>query len=300
MAEWLEAYPGDFSTQEARRLIAKFYASASQRTHLAHVAADIAIALQKLHEVGDLDESWSVARQRKSKTEVPSLAVSTGSPDLQARSTSYALDRDNSDMRSTYSGLDETTVEAIRASEKLESPRAMSPASASAGLAHSSQVHSRRQSTGSRFSWLSPGDSASDGQTRNGNSMSRTATMTTNPSLVRVDTNTSRQTRPSTDGSRSISEIDSLEGKVFQKPLTLFYELSDLAIAVELCREEWQLFSAIRVSAVMRSQTRAYRHSDSHGTASDKCWVVRRKRQQACPPGISTPYLHGEFELVPL
>jgi hypothetical protein len=249
MAEWLEAYPGDFATQEARGLIAKFYASASQRTHLAHVAADIAIALQKLHEASDLDESWSITRPRKPKAEVPSLAISTQSPDLQASSTSFAGDRDNSDLRSTYSGLDETTVEAIRASEKLESPRAMSPASTSGGLGPSSQVHSRRQSTGSRFSWLSPGDPASDGHNVYGSAMTRTATMTTNPSLFRVDTNASRHTRPSTDGSRSISEIDSLEGKVFQKPLALFYELSDLAIAVELCREEWQLFSAIRVSA---------------------------------------------------
>jgi hypothetical protein len=232
MAEWLEAYPGDFATQEARGLIAKFYASASQRTHLAHVAADIAIALQKLHEASDLDESWSITRPRKPKAEVPSLAISTQSPDLQASSTSFAGDRDNSDLRSTYSGLDETTVEAIRASEKLESPRAMSPASTSGGLGPSSQV-----------------DPASDGHNVYGSAMTRTATMTTNPSLFRVDTNASRHTRPSTDGSRSISEIDSLEGKVFQKPLALFYELSDLAIAVELCREEWQLFSAIRVSA---------------------------------------------------
>lgn len=238
--------------------------------HLAHVAAEIAIALQKLHECEDLDESWSLTRQRKPKAEVSSLGIPDESPDLQ---TSVTSDRDNSDIRSTYSGLDETTLEAIRASETLGSPPATSPISTSGGpgpQALSSQTHSRRQSTGSKFSWLSPGDSTSDGYVANGHAISRTATMATNPSLFRVDTNASRPTRPSTDGSRSISEIDSLEGKVFQKPLALFYELSDLAIAVELCREEWQLFSTIRVSVRGHPQTRSHREGISHGTASDK------------------------------
>lgn len=247
MAEWLEAYPGDFAMPEAKDLIIRFYASANQQSHLAHVAADIATALQSIHSVTDLDESWSVGTvQSKGKTAVPALALPEQSPDTQASATSHTAE--NSDIQSAYSDLDETTLEAIMASSKLESSRGVSPVAGSA-FEPSSQSHSRRQSTGSKFSLLSPAESTpSDGVMVNGSTMTRTATTTTNPSLHRVDTNASRQTRPSSDASRSISEMDSLEGKVFQKPLALFYELSDLAIAIELCRKEWQVFSAIRVS----------------------------------------------------
>lgn len=246
MAEWLEVYPGDFANPEARNLVVNFYASASQQSHLAHVAADIAIALQTIHHATDLDESWSVAAIRaRAERSVPPIAI-PDSPDPPASSTSHA--GGSSDLHSAYSDLDETTLEAIMASQKLESPREMSPRTAQSDFEPSSQGHSRRQSTGSKFSLLSPpGSSPSDGVIVNGSTMTRTATMTTNASLHRVDTNASRQTRPSSDVSRSISEIDSVEGKIFQKPLALFYELSDLAIAVELCREEWRVFSAIRV-----------------------------------------------------
>jgi hypothetical protein len=246
MAEWLEVYPGDFAVPDARNLVIRFYASANQQSHLAHVAADIAIALQSIHDVNDLDESWSLAAVRaKTAPAVPSSRPE--SPNPHASAISHASE--NSDIQSAYSDLDETTLEAIMASQKLESPREMSPNTAQSDFEPSSQGHSRRQSTGSRVSLLSPtGSSPSDGVIVNGSTMTRTATMTTNPSLHRVDTNASRQTRPSSDVSRSISELDSVEGKIFQKPLALFYELSDLAIAVELCREEWQIFSAIRVS----------------------------------------------------
>lgn len=253
MAEWLEVYPGDFAHPEARSLAVRFYASASQQSHLAHVAADIAIALQKIQQAIDLDESWSVAALRAKAERNASSTALLDSPDVQTSATHAA---ESSDIHSVYSDLDETTLEAIMASQKLESPRQMSPVTAQSDFEPSSQGHSRRQSTGSKSSMLSPpGSSPSDGVIVSGSTMTRTTTMTTNPSLHRVDTNASRQTRPSSDVSRSISEMDSVEGKIFQKPLALFYELSDLAIAVELCREEWRVFSAIRVSRAGSCQT---------------------------------------------
>jgi hypothetical protein len=260
MAEWLETYPGDFATPEAKRLVMSFYASASQHAHLAHLAADVAIALQSIRDVSDLDLSWSIEGvQAKRKSTMQLLSMSRRSSEHQTEDLDDpVIVRQNSDVRSSYSDLDETTLEAIRASRKME----LSP-DTSAGEYNDSAPMSRQvsksQSTNpgneSKYSLISPIESGSnDMHIVNGSMRSRANTITTDQSLHRIDTNASRQTRPSSDTSRSISEIDSLEGKIFQKPLTLFYELSDLAIAIELCRDEWQLYSAIRVSFIRLDQ----------------------------------------------
>ncbi|KAJ9121396.1 hypothetical protein QFC24_004734 [Naganishia onofrii] len=252
MAEWLETYPGDFATPEAKRLVMSFYASASQHAHLAHLAADVAIALQSIRDVSDLDLSWSIEGvQAKRKSTMQLLSTSRRSSEHQTEDLDDpVIVRQDSDVRSSYSDLDETTLEAIRASRKME----LSP-DTSAGEYNDSAPMSRQvsksQSTNpgneSKYSLISPIESGSnDMHIVHGGMRSRANTITTDQSLHRIDTNASRQTRPSSDTSRSISEIDSLEGKIFQKPLTLFYELSDLAIAIELCRDEWQLYSAIR------------------------------------------------------
>ncbi|KAJ9115928.1 hypothetical protein QFC22_005071 [Naganishia vaughanmartiniae] len=253
MAEWLETYPGDFATPVARKLVMRFYASASQHAHLAHIAADVAIALQSIRDVSDPDMSWSIEGIRaKRKSTLDLLSMSRQSSDYYAEESDGPLiERQNSDVQSSYSGLDETTLEAIRASKKLESSPDMLAVEHSNSSAPMSRQVSKNQSTDpwneSKYSLISPmGSGSTDMQVVNGSMRSRANTLTTNQSLHRIDTNASRQTRPSSDASRSISEIDSLEGKIFQKPLTLFYELSDLAIAIELCRDEWQLYSAIR------------------------------------------------------
>ncbi|KAJ9107671.1 hypothetical protein QFC21_001131 [Naganishia friedmannii] len=252
VAEWLETYPGDFATPEAKQLVMRFYASASQHAHLAHIAADVAIALQSIRHISDLDLSWSVEGVRaKRRSTMDMLLISRQSSEYQTDELDGpTIARHNSDVQSSYSDLDETTLEAIRASQKLElSPDTVAVDHGSS--APMSRQASKSQSTDpwneSKYSLISPMESGSnDMHVVGGTTRSRANTITTNQSLHRIDTNASRHTRPSSDTSRSISEIDSLEGKVFQKPLTLFYELSDLAIAIELCRDEWQLYSAIR------------------------------------------------------
>ncbi|KAJ9108570.1 hypothetical protein QFC19_002286 [Naganishia cerealis] len=253
MAEWLETYPGDFASPEAKKLIMRFYASASQLAHLAHIAADVAIALQSIRNVSDLDLSWSIEGIRaKRRTTMDMLSISRRSSGSQAVDSEVpTIPRQGSDVQSSYSDLDETTLEAIRASQKLQGS-----AETFANADHSNNPESSAEDSNknpdhwneSKYSLVSPVEIGwSDMNIVNDGTRSRTNTIVTNQSLHRIDTNASRQTRPSSAASRSISEIDSLEGKIFQKPLTLFYELSDLALAIELCRDEWQLYSAIRV-----------------------------------------------------
>lgn len=56
-----------------------------------------------------------------------------------------------------------------------------------------------------------------------------------------------RAGRGSSEGSRSVSEVESEGSRPFLRSLTLLEGLADLAIAVELSKEEWRLFSQIRV-----------------------------------------------------
>ena len=57
-----------------------------------------------------------------------------------------------------------------------------------------------------------------------------------------------RPGRPSSEGSHSVSEAETEGSRPFIRSLTLMEGLSDLAIAVELSKEEWRLFSQLRVS----------------------------------------------------
>lgn len=304
MAEWLETYPGDFATPEARKMVIRFYASASQHAHLAHIAADVAIALQSIRHVSDLDLSWSIEgilAKRKSTTDM--LSMSRRSSEHQMEELEGpTIFRQNSDVQSSYSGLDETTLEAIRASRNIESSPDMSAVEHNTSAPMSRQV-SKSQSVEpwneSKYSLISPIETGLNNmQIVNGSTRSRANTITTNQSLHRIDTNASRQTRPSSDTSRSISEIDSLEGKIFQKPLALFYELSDLAIAIELCRDEWQLYSAIRVSFKCPGWTgldvhQVLRACSSPEIVSVKSLAARRTPQSANPLSTSTRFHPG-------
>jgi hypothetical protein len=74
-------------------------------------------------------------------------------------------------------------------------------------------------------------------------------------SMSRTET---RAGRGSSEGSRSVSEVESEGSRPFLRSLTLLEGLSDLAVAVELSKEEWRLFSQIRVGlpACDRSSSR--------------------------------------------
>jgi hypothetical protein len=56
-----------------------------------------------------------------------------------------------------------------------------------------------------------------------------------------------RRSRASSEGSRSLSE-DLIDGRSFLRALAMFAEDTDVTIAMELCKIDWELFSQVRVS----------------------------------------------------
>jgi hypothetical protein len=56
-----------------------------------------------------------------------------------------------------------------------------------------------------------------------------------------------RRSRASSEGSRSLSE-DLIDGRSFLRALAMFAEDTDVTIAMELCKIDWELFLQVRVS----------------------------------------------------
>lgn len=186
------------------------YRYALELPHLGHQAADLAEFLPKLTAVRDVDYSWSLAA-RKAKQ-----AKASPNPGAGEEPSS-----------SLYSELDETTLEAIERQRMLQ-PGSHQPSGGS----------SDRSSNMAPFS---PIESSHHG---------RPSTSSQPPTMSGFTGSeySGRPGRPSSEGSRSYSENDLLEGRQFLKGVTLLEGLTDLAVAVELSKEEWRLFSQLRVS----------------------------------------------------
>lgn len=212
IVEWVRVYPGDFSFPEAKEKLFSLYRYALELPHLGHQAADLAEFLPKLTAVRDMDYSWSLAARRAKQAR---SKPSPGGGGLLSASA--------------HSDLDDNTREAIDAQRTLQ-----------AGHQHGSMSSARTSAATS----LSPQELSILGRP---SISSPPPTMSGFSGTVGSDY--SRPSRPSSDGSRSYSESDLVEGRQFIKGVTLLEGLTDLAVAVELSKEEWRLFSELRVSS---------------------------------------------------
>ena len=229
VVEWVRVYPGDFAFVDAREQLIAFYREALTHAYLGHLSADLADSIGRLEHVRDLDESWSLASRLAKKNQ--SLAPS-GQPGGNTPNSSA----------SPYSGLDDTTLEALNAPKNVDPIRGQPLARAPSTFSTSTR------DSASAYAVISPSDTSQIGRP----SVSSPPTSFANGfggsmgsrSMSRTDT---RAGRGSSEGSRSVSEVESEGSRPFLRSLTLLEGLADLAIAVELSKEEWRLFSQIRV-----------------------------------------------------
>jgi hypothetical protein len=227
VVEWVRVYPGDFAFVAAREQLITFYREALSHAYLGHLSADLADSIGRLEHIRDLDESWSLAARLAKKNLSASGQASGNTPKSSA---------------SPYSGLDDTTLEALNAPKNADPIRGPPLARAQSTLSTSTK------DSASAYAVISPSDASQMGRpsvssppisfgngfggSMGSQSMSRTET---------------RAGRGSSEGSRSVSEVESEGSRPFLRSLTLLEGLSDLAVAVELSKEEWRLFSQIRV-----------------------------------------------------
>ena len=211
----------------------RFYREALGHSYLGHLSADLADSIGRLEHVRDLDESWSLAARLAKKNQ------NLSAPGQQDGNTPLC-------SASPHSGLDDTTLEALSNQKGIDASRAQQLGRAPSMMSTSTKdsayaiITPSDASLGGRPSVSSPPISFSAGY---GGSLGA-------QSISRTDT---RPGRGSSEGSRSVSEVESEGSRPFLRSLTLLEGLSDLAIAVELSKEEWRLFSQIRVSHAVQS-----------------------------------------------
>jgi hypothetical protein len=225
VVEWVRVYPGDFAFTEARETLIKLYRGALGKAYLGHLSADLADSIAKLETVRDLDESWSFAARMSKKAK--SLAPPTTGDSNTPQSSGI----------SPYSDLDDTTLEAMAGQKAAEAGRNQPVVRAPSIMSTSTKESAYAVVTldVGRPSVSSPPMSMSSGFVNS---------YTSYP-ISRMET---KPHRASSDGSRSVSEAESEGSRPFLRSLTLLEGLSDLAVAVELSKEEWRLFSQLRVS----------------------------------------------------
>ncbi len=225
VSDWTRVYPGDFAMPEAIALLDDLLQKICYHTHLGMQAGDLACFLENVRDVRDHDTSWST------------MDGTTPPQPLLARTH---LDRlaDKSRESSQHSELDDTTLEAIASSQIASSVPDQSietDVNQDPSPVQTVTEHSRRSSKQEKR-LDSPKESMEEVL------ISKRESSETEPV---------KRLRASSEGSRSLAE-EFVDGRSFIRALSVFAEETDIAIAVELCKVDWDLVSQVKVSASRR------------------------------------------------
>ena len=222
VSDWTRVYPGDFATPGAVEYLEDFLQKILHHTHLGMQAGDLTSFLETVADLRDLDTSWAVKdgpitpEAETAKTHLDSLAGH------QSR------------VSSLYSELDDTTLEAIASSQHSPS-----------NPIHGTEIE--RPLSSSATETLTEQSRRSSRQEKRDNSANAGLEEILVMKRESGESEPVKRSRASSEGSRSIAE-DFVDGRSLLRAISTFAEESDISIAVELCKIDWELFSQIKVS----------------------------------------------------
>lgn len=226
-SDWARVYPNDFTGKEIQGMLSAFVDTVSRHTFLSLQAAELAACCDDAPILDDPDTTWSLPDSPNGNA-TRHLAPHT------------LLSAEIERAPSTHSELDDTTLEAIATQRNATSTIDISLIYENQGSTNTSSLVAPNGITRQPSS-----RSAGTEQTLLDSSHGDEILEDRGPALTKTEL--SRKRRESSDGSGSLAE-DHVEGHNLLRAFAVFSEETDIAIAIELCKISWELFSHVRVS----------------------------------------------------
>lgn len=234
VSEWLQTYPGDFSSATSRTGCENLLERALKEPGLAYVTSVLAEAYIEAADKPDMDQSWSYR----------DLSI-LGEPIAGLRPDSRATADDGSVgvASASYSELDDGTQEAIAAS-RIATDLADTPTATSESYILATPDPSLSQQDLLLRYTKTEGSGTGSGAY-------------SSLSLQRTQSDASKQSRRSSEGSLSKKELSQAEERQLARSLELFERQPEIGIAIELTKLQWKLFNEIRVSTSSAQPSRS-------------------------------------------